>query len=382
MCAMNSMNLWERVKAAGALLTRGADAFEDMPDEIKPPARGAAGEDPLTLSSVFRAVQVLQTAISGLPIVELRNGIRLESQSMLVMKPDNTRSRRDFISDIVASLALDGNAFVRIRRDFKGEIVTCEVLPPKLVDVRNVGTDPASPVILFDFNGRIYDASEIHHMKFLNIPGELRGLGPIQSARRELEGAIAARDCKSDFYHDSSNIKGYLRTEKHVTPEIARQTKNDWRASGTAADIKVVGDSLTYTPLDIKAEDLQFLQSQKFDTTAIARLMGVPASLMLAAVDGSNLTYANIEQSWIEFSDYTLAAYAGEIEELFDRLLPRGRQARFDWDSSRRANMSDRFSAWATAIAAGWLTVDDVRAREGLPPLNQQNQADGVSNES
>lgn len=45
---------------------------------------------------------------------------------------------------------------------------------------------------------------------------------------------------------------------------------------------------------------------------------------MLAAVDGSNLTYSNIEQSWIEFADYTLAAYTGEIEEIFNRLLPRG----------------------------------------------------------
>jgi phage portal protein BeeE len=91
---------------------------------------------------------------------------------------------------------------------------------------------------------------------------------------------------------------------------------------------------------------------------------------MLAAVEGSNLTYANIEQSWIEFADYTLAAYAGELEELFDRLLPRGRTARFDWDSSRRTNTSDRYDALSKALSAGWMTIDEVRASEGLPPMN------------
>ena len=106
--------------------------------------------------------------------------------------------------------------------------------------------------------------------------------------------------------------------------------------------------------------------------SAIRRLsqdVGIPASIMLAAVDGSNLTYSNIEQSWIEFADYTLAAYTGELEELLSGLLPRGRVVRFDWDSSRRADMADRYNAYKTAIGSGWLTVDDVREREGLPPL-------------
>ena len=90
---------------------------------------------------------------------------------------------------------------------------------------------------------------------------------------------------------------------------------------------------------------------------------------MLAAVDGSNLTYQNIEQSWIEFADYTLAAYAGEIEELFNRLLPRGREARFDWDSSGRTNTSERYAAYASALEHQWMTVDEVRADRGLAPL-------------
>ena len=231
------------MKLAGRVLTRGAEGT-DMPEGVKPPARRSDTE-PLQLSTVFRGVQVLQTAITGLPVVEQRGGRDLPDVSPLVLQPDVSRSRRDFIADIVASLVLDG----------------------------------------------------------------------------------------------------------------------------TAGDIKVLGKALEYVPLDMKPADLQFLETQKFDTTQIARLLGIPASIMLAAVDGSNLTYSNIEQSWIEFADYTLAAYTGEIEEIFNRLLPRGRTAKFDWDSSQRANMSDRYTAYKTAIEAGFLTVDDVRRKEGLPAL-------------
>ena len=364
------MNLWERMKLAGRVLTRGADGT-DMPDGIKPPKRGPATE-PLQLSTVYRGVQVLQTAITGLPIVEQRGGRDLPDVSPMVLQPDVSRSRRDFIADIVASLVLDGNAFTRIVRDWKGEIVTCEMLPPQYVTVTDESDDPACPDLRFSYLGHAYTADDVVHSKFLNVPGRLRGLGPISAAREEIDAAQLARDYKARFFTDGSNLKGYLRTSENITQEAAQQAKASWKASGEAGDIKVVGKNLEYVPLSLKPADLQFLETQKFDTTQIARLLGIPASIMLAAVDGSNLTYSNIEQSWIEFADYTLAAYTGEIEEIFNRLLPRGRTAKFDWDSSQRANMSDRYTAYKTAIEAGFLTVDDVRRKEGLPALGKE----------
>lgn len=364
------LGLWQRLKLAGRVLTRST--ADDMPDGIKPPSR-AGTTDPLSLSTVFRGVQVLQTAITGLPIHEMRGGVKLDTVSSLVLQPDVNRSRRDFLADMVASMVLDGNAFVRLVR-FGGDVVSCEVLPPALVVVSDDSTDPASPKLRYSYLGRDYGSDDIVHCKFLNVPGRLRGLGPIGAAREEVEGAQMARDYKARFYTDSSNLKGYLQTDDKVTPEIAKNAKEAWKSSGTAGDIKVLGSKLKYVPLDMKPADLQFLETQKFDTTQIARLLGIPASIMLAAVDGSNLTYSNIEQSWIEFADYTLAAYAGEIEELFNRLLPRGRTAAFDWDSSRRADMADRFNAYKLALESGWMLPNEVRAKEYMPPMIAASQ--------
>ena len=145
------MNLWQRMKIAGRVLTRGAD--DDMPDGIKPPARASVC-DPLSLSTVFRGVQVLQTAITGLPIHEMRGGVKLDTVSSLVLQPDVNRSRRDFLADMVASMVIDGNAFVRLVR-FGGDIVSCEVLPPALVVVSDDGSDPAAPKLRYSYLGKI-----------------------------------------------------------------------------------------------------------------------------------------------------------------------------------------------------------------------------------
>ena len=72
------LSLWQRLKLAGGVMKRGADALEDVPEGIMPPRRATA-YDPLALSTVFRGVQVLQTAITGLPIHEMRNGLKLDT---------------------------------------------------------------------------------------------------------------------------------------------------------------------------------------------------------------------------------------------------------------------------------------------------------------
>lgn len=361
------MSIMDRIGAAWRMITRGETA---MPDIVRRTTRGGDIE-PLQLSTVFRGVQVLQTAITGLPLDEYVHGVKTAgAPSPLLDRPDRARSRRDFIADLVASMVMDGNAFIHVQR-YKGEVVDARILPPSLVTVTNRGTDIASPRLAYGYAGAIYDATQIVHLKFLNVPGQLRGLGPISAAREEVEGAKMARDYKARFYTDGSNIKGYLKTEQAMTKESADKAKAVWANEDDPMGIRVLGKNLSYVPLELKPADMQFLETQQFDTTQIARLLGIPASIMLAAVEGSNLTYSNIEQSWIEFADYTLAAYTGEIEEAFNQMLPAGHTVRFDWDSSRRADMSSRFSAYRTAIEAGWLTVDEVREREGMQPLKE-----------
>lgn len=344
---------------------------ESAPAGVTPPSRSTA-IDPLTLSTVFRGVQILQTALAGLPLKQMKNGYETTRIDSRVLRPDVKRSRRDFISDTVLSLALDGNAFYR-KIMFGGNVVSLELLPPQYVTVTDLAHDPASPRLAFNYLGHEYTSDEVIHLKFLNKPGSLRGLGPIGAAREEVDGARMARDYKAQWFNDGSHPSGLLTTEQNITPDAAKNAIDQFTA-GEPGKPKVLGKNLHYEPLTLNPSDMQFLETQKFDTTQIARLLGVPASLMLAAVDGSNLTYSNIEQSWIEFSDYTLSAYAGEIEDALTEILPRGNSVSFDWDSSRRSNTADKYAAYKTGIEAGFITIDEVRRKEHLEPLAIQQE--------
>lgn len=76
-------NMWGAVKRSANRVSSVATA----------PFRRPAGRDPLNMSVVFRGVQILQTAVSGLPVRQLRHGMAVEP-ARIVERPDPTRGGR------------------------------------------------------------------------------------------------------------------------------------------------------------------------------------------------------------------------------------------------------------------------------------------------
>ena len=171
-----------------------------------------------------------------------------------------------------------------------------------------------------------------------------------------------------------------------LTPEQGENYRNLWYGRGAdgkplnpdrdpSERIRILGSGMSYEPLLIKPSDAQFLETQAFTTTEIARLFGVPSSLLLAAVDGKSMTYSNVEQVWTEYVRFSLLKVLREIETAWSAILPGRQRVRFRVDSLLRADRKTRFEGHKTAIEAGFMTVDEIRALEELPPMTRQDTA-------
>lgn len=359
----NTLRLQERAAQAEAEETKNRHPL------AVPPVRSAGLGDPLTMSTVFRAVQILETSVADLPVVQTRGGFEID-QANIISKPDVFTSRREFIKETVASLALNGNAFWLKTYGVQGEVNNLTVLPPALVSVYATGNDPTSPSREFGYLGHKYTDGEMLHLRFVSIPGMLRGRGPIEAARDELAGARDARDAKSKWFEQGDHPTGILTSEQAInTDEEADMYKE--RFERNKDGIKVLGKGLDYRQLMLNPADMQYLETQEFDTTQLARLFGIPQSLMMNKVEGGTMTYQNIEQEWISFSDFTLAAYVQPIEDAFSELVPRNNQVDFKWDNMRRSDTKTRFETYQIAKSIGMYSVDEIRAMEGMKPLNQ-----------
>jgi HK97 family phage portal protein len=201
------------------------------------------------------------------------------------------------------------------------------------------------------------------------------GLGPIQAAQVELGGAVDARNYSSAWFSTTDIPTGYLNSDQHLTPEEAARYKAMWRGDGdkiSAHEMKVLGAGLEYKPLLLKPADVQFLETRQFNRTGVATLLGIPASLLNAPVQGNSRTYNNAEDEYITFNRFTLMLYLRPIEIALSALVPAGRKSRFNIEALRRTSTKDRYESYKVGIDAGFLTVPEIRAREGLRQITPQ----------
>lgn len=359
------MRPWQRAAAALGILEQRAEG--DTPSGVMPPARDAAGVSPstaLSISAVFRAVQIHSIAASQLSIDVDRRDQTIPVPS-LIRQPDQDMSRSAWIGKCVVSMATTGNAFWKVKRSRRSERITdLPVLNPHEVAI----LEDAKGRTFYSHKGKIYDRDEIRHLALLRVPGKREGLGPIQAARAELAGIVDLRDYASSWFNASGVPSGVLKTEQVLSAKQAEDYKVKW-TSTPAGQVRVLGQGLSYQPVLLNPADAQWLENQKFSVTQVARLMGVPASLMLAAVEGSAQTYANVEQDWIGYVRFSLMGYLREIEEALSIALPRGQAARFNIETLLRTDTKTRYEAHKLGIEAGFLTKDEVREIEHLGPM-------------
>jgi HK97 family phage portal protein len=317
---------------------------------------------------IYRAVQIHVTAVTQLSVDAYRGDEKQETVVApwaIIRRPNPNDSREAFLEETVASLALSGNAYWRITRDNQGRVTALTVLNPLDV-VPQVTTSGTVTGYAYAALQTPIPAAEVKHLKFLRVPGSAIGLGPIQASQREIRGALDLSNYSSNWFRDSGVPSGILKTDQHLNREDAQEAKERWTEDG-AGGIKVLGNGLDYKPFYLSARDLQFIENQQFSTIQLARLFGVPASLMLAAVEGNSQTYSNVEQEWLAYYRFTLSKYVREIESAFSSLLPGSAVARFNYEALLRPDTKTRYEAHKLALDAGFMDIDEVREIEKLP---------------
>ncbi|WP_344202073.1 phage portal protein [Pseudolysinimonas kribbensis] len=343
-----------------------------------PPSRAAASAtvtsgQALGLSTVYRAVSIRTTAARQLSIDVHRGGTIIDSPA-IIRRPDVDSSLPVFIERTVVSLNLTGNAFWRIRRNSIGQVVTLEALNPHDVQI---DVTASGRVTGYGYQGQALGVEDVKHLARLRVPGTPYGLGPIQAAQAELRGAIDLRDYAANWIASGDVPSGILRSDQQLTPEQATDVRTRWETTrGGKRGVAVLGSGMSYTPIFLSPADAQFIESQNFTTTQIARLFGVPASLMLASTEGAPTTYQNVAQDWLGFVRFGLMEDLSEIEDALTDLLPRGQFARFNLEVLLRSDTTTRYATYKVALEAGFMTVAEVRAIENLPPLAGAPTAD------
>ena len=198
------------------------------------------------------------------------------------------------------------------------------------------------------------------------------GRGVLTNHGMDLGLAATIRTYASGVY-TTGVPAGYLKSSQpNMTADQAQNLKAAWLAQhgGAKRSIAVLNATTEFHPISISPVDAQLDASRTWGLRDVALAFGVPAYML--GVPGDSSTYANIESRMIELRTFTLLPWQRRIESVLDAQLPRGTELKIRSDGLLRADTNTRYGAYQTALAAGWLTVNEVRAIEDLPPLTSE----------
>jgi HK97 family phage portal protein len=361
-------NLFERRSAGGAFQRLfAAGALTDRPS---PTGIQVTEDTALRLSAVSSSIMLIADTISTLPLDQFirEDGQRrpFRPRERWVEQPSLTLPRTTFWQQVIVSLLLDGNAFVRITRDGRGIIEDLTVLNPTQVDVLDNG---------FRLNGQTFlDRMDVLHVTEMLLPGEKRGTSRIKQAKDSLGLGLALEEYAGRFFGNGAYAGVVLEVPNELTKEQADEIQQAWEAKhrglGRSHRPAVLMNGMKATQLTVNPADSQMLDQRRFSVEEVCRIFRVPPFMLGVTTPGS-VSYSSVEQQMLYFTQHTIQPRVQALEDAFHRLLVNERSfIKFNLNSLVRADLASRTQSYSTALLAGYMSVNEVRALEDMRDVN------------
>lgn len=332
------------------------------------------------INAVYRAVSLIADTISTLPIDAYitRDGSKFtyRPKPAWLIQPDIALPREAFYNQVIVSMLIDGNAFVRLFTNAQGAIVNMMVLNPTQVEVKR--NNEGRLTFMVEGEERPLSQDDVLHIPDLIRPGTVRGLSRVKMMKEDFGLAVALRNFSATFFGSGTNMNGVIEYPGSLTADQAKSLSEafDSRHRGWRRGHKtgVLTGGASFRPTQIDPEKSQAIEARRLAVEDVARAFGVPNHLM--GIPGTT-SYASVEESNRQFISSTLRPIASRIENAMSSLmsrLPGGDTAyvRFNFSALVRSDLATRAAAYSTGLQAGWLSVNDVRRWEELPNIQDE----------
>jgi HK97 family phage portal protein len=286
-------------------------------------------------------------------------------------------------------LCLWGNAYAVIVRNSRRQVIELHRVKPEAVSVKR---DEASMEPVYEVsqkNGPVkrYSFADVLHLKWLSVDG-LVGESPTGLAKEEIQLALGLQRYAARIAGRGGRPQGFIKTTRPVNDTGLEKLRKAFVATITGKDasdeIPILSDAdfikVAFTAVEM---ELQALSQQTM--RRILAIYRIPPPI---AGDYEESTYSNAEHAGRMFLTHSLMPHLKQLEaEIWAKCLtPAERKNLYVEhlvDDIVRADIAQRFEAYAKAVTNGILNPNEVRAMENRPsyaggeqfrlPMNTEN---------
>jgi len=341
-------------------------------------------ESALALPVIQNCVTLLAESLAQLPLelYERQDGGQRQVAvdhplyQVLRYKPNPFQTPYDRVELSQMSAGLRGNSYSVIDRGDDGQVrelwpldtdkVTVLKGPDLLPYYQVAGVADPLPMRL------------VHHVRWHSHNGYV-GLSPMQLHADAVGLALAVRQFTGKSFANGATLSGVIERPKEVAA-IKDQASIDsivdqWGAKYSGLDnakkVALLQEGMTFKPVSMTNVDADLAALLKLSAVDGARIYKIPLP-MVNDLDKAN--YNTIEQLLIQFVVFALLPWAKRHEQAMMRdFLLEGDRKRyfieFNLSGLMRGDQKSRYESYAIGRQWGWLSVNDIRRLENLPPV-------------
>jgi HK97 family phage portal protein len=337
----------------------------------------------MTYPAVWRAMNLIAGTVAKLPLFvykQLDPGKEraIEHPAHVLLRRKWTPYTSAFAGKmaLTASALLQGAGYAWIVRDGSGR-------PRELWPLATESTFPFWEDGILGYTTQLsantfrrLDPADVLHVKGLSVDG-ITPYSVIDRARDSLGLGLGAAKYSAKFYSNGAEPRVIIEVPIQMPPQAKEEFLRQWNTMHNGLDnshrTAILTGGATVKAFSVNAKDAQLLESRQFEVREIANWFGVPPHKL---GDPSRTAYASLEQENQSFLDDCLDFWLCDWEEeCFDKLLtePEKRNETHTVEFLRqalvRANMSERYAAYATGIQSRFIRPNEARAWENLNPI-------------
>jgi HK97 family phage portal protein len=335
---------------------------------------------PASADSAMRKVAIwssvnLLTALTGeMPISAVTgpdDARRTTTLPPFFANPDGSaQGWTDWVAQLFWSWLTRGNAVGDVvETDAAGRPTQIVLQHPDFVQ----GWREASGEIVWHFGGKRKPTEQVWHRRVYPTPGRLMGMSPIERHAVTIGQGLAASAFGWRFFTDGGHPTAILQNE--MTPKIpeakARSVKDAFLSAvrGTREPV-VMGSGWKYQQIQVNPSDSQFIDTMGYSAAECCRIYGPGIAEVLGYETGGSLTYSSIESRRLDLLTFTLDPWLTRLEDILSNdVMTRPRRLKLDRTAILRTDLLNRYRAGEIGIRSKFLTINEVRAAEDLPPV-------------
>jgi HK97 family phage portal protein len=336
-------------------------------------------------SATWACVSFWAGNIASLPITVQRGGpggVPVEDTGhplywLLHDSPNYDQSAYDFWEFMVASIELRGNAYAEMVKRDDGFIISLNAVPPQLMSVSRDTSGALQYRWRDDAGDHLVRQENMLHIRGFG-GGPLGGVSPLAVCRRTFGVALAAERAAAAMFDNGVRPTGTLSTDAKLTLEqrqdFERRLQERFVGAMNAGRPMLLDGGLKWEAISIDPHDAEMLDSRRFSVEDICRVFEVDPHLV-GQTQGNTALGSSITEQTLSVLKFKLRKRLKRIEgALSKQLLTRadrsnGVAIRYNLEAFLRADSAGRSTFYQSALTSGWMTINEVRALEGLPPV-------------